>query len=269
MGANICRWAAAVCCLLLAGCVGKLPKTTPLVGGEAEQALHVWSRFLHAAHPQAVDADYRLRWDVLGSKGGIDAVVQMKKPAMLRFAANDPLGRALILVVSDGDRFTFVDNRSAEVYQGKTNSKFWHSYVPDSIQATDLFAYLGGFVDPEQVTRVVPSLDETGQRYWYVWQDRWALTHYVLLEGKQGLIQRHLLVDHKGDQVLDLRYSGMVGSAKGAEKDLNWPKKVEVSGEAVTGDVQLQVEKIYAFSVRGTNAFRLAPPPHFSIERVE
>ncbi|MDD2463266.1 MAG: hypothetical protein PHI97_04660 [Desulfobulbus sp.] len=263
------RWAAVLCCLLLAGCAGKLPKTTPLAAGESQQALDTWSRFLHFPHPSAVDADYRLRWNVLGSKGGIDAVVQMKQPAMLRFSANDPLGRALILVVSDGNRFTFVDNRAAEVYQGKTDSKFWHSYMADSIQTTDLFAYLGGYVDPNQVTTVEPLLDEAGQGYWYIWQDRRKLTHYVLLAGKQGQIQRHLLVDQSGNQVLDLRYSGTVRSAKGAEKDLLWPEKVDVSGEAVTGDVQLQVEKIYAFSLRGTNVFRLTLPPHFSIEQVK
>lgn len=269
MGTWRCRWTAALCCLLLAGCAGKLPRTTPLAAGNAGQALDVWSRFLHAPHPEAVDADYRLRWDVLGSKGGIDAVVQMKRPAMLRFAANDPLGRALILVASDGSRFTFVDNRSGEAYQGKTDSKFWHSYVPDSIETTDLFAYLGGFVDPGRVTRVEPSLDEAGQGYWYVWRDGRALDHYVLLDGKRGSLLRHLLVDHSGDPLLDLRYSGWAASARSGEKGLHWPEKVEVSGEALTGEVRLQVEKIYGFSVRGTAAFRLTPPPHFSIEQVE
>jgi len=269
MGAGSCRCAAVLCCLFLAGCAGKLPKTSPLAAGETAQALKTWSRFLHAEHPQAVDADYRLRWDVLGSKGGIDAVVQMKKPAMLRFAANDPLGRALILVVSDGEEFTFVDNRTAEVFQGKNDSKFWRNYVPDSIRATDLFAYLGGFVDQDQVSGVEPALDESGQGYWYVWQDQQAVTHHVLLEGERGQIVRHLLVDKKGDQVLDLRYKGLVGSGKAGEKDLRWPKMVEVTGEAVTGTIALQAEKIYAFSVRGTSAFRLTPPPHFSREVVE
>lgn len=263
------RWAAILCCLLLAGCAGKLPKTTPLAGGEAREALNVWSRFLHSPHPEAIDADYRLRWDVLGSKGGIDAVVQMKKPAMLRFAANDPLGRALILVVSDGQRFTFVDNRSVEAYQGQTDSKFWHSYVPDSIKATDLFAYLGGFVDPQQAPMVEPSLDEKGQGYWYLWRDGQTLAHYLLLDGKQGTILRHLLVDQSGDQLLDLRYSGSVRAEKNGDNGLRWPKKIDVSGEAITGEVQLEVEKVYGFSVRGASAFRLTPPPHFSVEQVE
>ena len=267
--AGVCRWLAVLCCLLLFGCAGKLPKTSPLGSGEAERALDVWSRFLNETHPDAVDADYRLRWDVLGSKGGIDAVVQLKRPAMLRFSANDPLGRALILVVSDGTRFTFVDNRAAEVFQGKTMSKFWYSYVPESIRTDDLFAYLGGFVDRNMVTRVDPSLDEKGLGYWYVWQDERALTHYVLLESGQGGIQRHLLVDSSGDLVLDLRYSGVAGSAKDAEKGFRWPEKVEISGEAITGDVALQVEKIYAFSVRGTGIFHLTPPPHFSIKSVQ
>ena len=102
-----------------------------------------------------------------------------------------------------------------------------------------------------------------------VWLDREAVTHHVLLEGKQGLMVRHLLVDKNGDHVLDLRYSGLVGSGAAHEEDLHWPEKIEVTGEAVTGKIALQAEKIYAFSVRGTSAFRLTPPPHFLRELVQ
>nr|WP_321466868.1 hypothetical protein [uncultured Desulfobulbus sp.] len=269
MGLRLCRWSIACCCLLLAGCAGKLPQTTPLGESEARQAMSDWSRFLHTDHPGAIDADYRLRWNVLGSKGGIDAVVQMKKPARLRFAANDPLGRSLILVVSDGSAFTYVDNRTGEVFLGTTDSKFWHSYVPDSIGSTDLFAYIGGFVEPDQVETVTPALDEQGQGYWYVWQDKRALTHYVLLANTPRRMLRHLMVDQSGDQVLDLRYSGVAASTKVGEKNLHWPAKIKVSGEAVTGEVELEVEKIYGFSVRGTSAFHLTLPPHFTVKEVE
>ena len=122
----------ALCGLLLAGCVSKIPQTTQLSSPESVQALERWSSFLQHPRPQALDADYRLRWKVLGSQGGVDAVLLMQQPAMLRFAANDPLGRALVLLVSDGRRFTLVDNRKAEAYTGNTDSALWHEYVPAS-----------------------------------------------------------------------------------------------------------------------------------------
>lgn len=266
-------WLAAIlCCLVLAGCAGKLPQTSPLPESEARQAVRLWDTFLRSEQPKAIDADLRLRWDVLGSKGGIDAVLQMKQPALLRFAANDPLGRSLILVVSDGQTFTFVDNRQGQAYQGGTDARFWRRYVPDSVQATDLFFYLGGFVDPHQVPRVQPSLDDAGQGYWYVWRDKQAIEHHVLLDQQNAVMHRHLLVDRKGTQLLDLRYSGSVRAARGASSGgerPSWPKSVVISGEAVSGEVEVQVEKIYAFAVRGAAPFRLTPPPHFTVEEVD
>ncbi len=270
MGAWPRHWGVLLCCVLLAGCAGKLPGTTPLTGDAAHEALNVWDRFLHREHPEALDADFRLRWDVLGSKGGIDAVVQMKKSAQLRFSANDPLGRALILVGSDGERFTFVDNRSGEVFQGKTSSEFWRGYVPESIKDSDLFAYLGGFVDPQHAPVTVrPALDEEGKGFWYLWRDNQSIQHSVLLDSMHGAMQRHLLVDRSGERIVDLRYSGSVGAKKNGTGGLSWPEQVTVSGKAISGELQLQVEKIYSFTVEGTAAFRLTPPPHFTVEQVE
>ncbi|MBM9612743.1 hypothetical protein JWJ90_00415 [Desulfobulbus rhabdoformis] len=259
----------ALCGLLLAGCVSKIPQTTQLSSPESVQALERWSSFLQHPRPKALDADYRLRWKVLGSQGGVDAVLLLQQPAMLRFAANDPLGRALVLLVSDGRRFTLVDNRKAEAYTGNTDSALWHEYVPASIQPQDLFAYLGGLVEPEWIGRVEPFLDAQGKGYWYRFQDQQGLTHYLLLGAQTGRLQRHLLFDEEDDDLLDLDYSGQVGSPRPGEEGLQWPGLVKVSGEAVTGEVELSLEKLYGFSVRGTSAFRLSLPPHYSVKEVE
>lgn len=261
-----------LCCLVLAGCAGKLPKTRPIPENEASQAVRLWDDFLRGKQPEAIDVDLRLRWDVFGSKGGIDAVLQMKQPALLRFSANDPLGRSLILVVSNGRTFTFVDNREGQAYRGKTDARFWRRYVPDSVQNTDLFFYLGGLVDPNQVPRVQPFLDDAGQGFWYVWRDKQAIEHHVLLNQQNGVMQRHFLVDRSGAQLLDVRYSGLLRVAQSATnggEGPSWPQLVAISGEAVSGEVEVQVEKVYAFEVRGTAPFRLTPPPHFTIEEVD
>ncbi|WP_448872025.1 hypothetical protein [Desulfobulbus propionicus] len=269
---RFCWWAAALCFLVLAGCAGKLPQTRSIPESEVQQAQRVWDDFLRHEQPTAIDADFRLRWDVLGSKGGIDGVLQMKQPALLRFAANDPLGRSLILAVSDGQTFTFVDNREGRAYRGKTDAAFWRRYVPKSVQAADLFYYLGGGVDPNQVPRVQSSVDATSRGYWYKWRDNQAIGHHVLLDNRTGMMQRHLLIDRSGKQVLDLQYRGSVGtvnSVAGEAKQLSWPQVVIISGEAVSGEVEVRAEKIYGFAIRGAALFRLTPPPHFSLEEVD
>lgn len=264
------RWGAALCCLLLAGCVGKLPRTAALSSDEEQQAMARWAQLQRARQPVAVDGDFRLRWDVLGSKGGIDAVLQMQKPAQLRFSANDPLGRPLILAVSDGSRFTYVDNRAGQVYQGATTAKFWRRYVPEAVQPSDLFYYLGGLIDGQQAAAVQPARDEDGQGTWYSWRDNHALQHHVLLDAQGNRLERHLLFDRRGEEILEVRYSGAVHKA-GAEAGtaLTWPEKIELRGEAVSGTVEVQTQKIYDFAVRGAAVFQLTPPPAFFVEQVD
>ncbi len=254
--------------LLLAGC-SHLPKTLPLSPVETEDAQAQWQKFLHQPRPSGIDADYRLRWDVMGSKGGVDAVVQMRRPAFLRFAANDPLGRALVLAVSDGKRFTLVDNRAAEVYQGKVSAQYWRHYVPDSLEERALFPALGGFVDPAGMPRVGTRRDEQGQGYWYIWSDTHGMRHYVLLDNKQGRVLRHLFINPAGKQVLDLRYSGAAALPPSEETGLFWPGTVAVSGTAVSGEVDLHVEKIYSFAPNTTTAFSVTPPPAFTVKQVD
>jgi hypothetical protein len=266
-------WLAAMLCgLLLAGCAGTLPQTRPIPEDETREAMRVWTTYIRREQPAALDADLRLRWDVLGSAGAIDTVLQMKQPAWLRLAVNDPLGRSLVLVVSDGRTFTYVDNRQGVVYRGGTDSAFWRRHVPDTIQATDLFLYLGGRIDPKQVHWVRPSLDVDGQGYWYVWRDKRAVDHHLLLDRRTGAIQRHLLVDRFEKALLDLHYSGVVGVAaadSGRDTTFSWPQLLKISGEAISGTVEVDVQKIYGFTLRGANPFRLSLPPHFLLEEVD
>ncbi len=258
--------ASAVCCLLFfAGCAGKLPKTLPLSPVETQEASQLWSAFLKNKRPTAVDADIRLSWDVLGSKGGIGGTLQAQRPALLRFAATDPLGRSLILAVSDGRTFTLVDNRIGHVYQGRTDSDYWRSYVPETVESEDLLPFLGGFLREGEALGAKPAQDEDGGGFWYVWRDARSISHHVLVERKSGEMRRHLLVDLQGAQVLDLRYADYQRDAKSG---VVWPRRLQISGEAVTGDLAIQVEQMYSNAPQGAAVYRLTPPAHFTVEQV-
>jgi len=254
-----------VCCLLLlAGCAGKQPKTLPLSPAEAQEAATLWSGFVALRRPPALDADIRLGWDVLGSKGGVSATLQVQQPALLRFAATDPLGRALILAVADATSFTMVDNRIGHVYQGAIPSKFWQAYVPPSVAPEDLLPFLGGFL-PEEVGHAEPAQDEKDKGFWYQWRDKRAMRHHVLLDRRSGEMQQRLLFDAQGDLLLAVHYTDY---RKDAKSGFVWPGHLRISGTAVTGTLSLQVEQIYSHAPRKAASFRLTPPPHFTVEQV-
>ena len=253
------------CLLLLSGCATKLPQTTPLTLDQQQEAESLLQAFLQFPQPPAVDADIRLGWDVLGSKGGVDGTLQLQPPAFLRFSANDPLGRALYIAVSDGASFTLVDNRSGRIYQGKTDSKFWHSYVPETLRVEDLFFFLGGLLPnvDRRSTKTAQDIEKTG--FWYVWKDERSLTHHVLLNWRSKKMTRHLLFDAHGDLVLDVSYSEYGGPQ---HVGFDWPRHLQVTGTAITGTLTLQVEKVYSHLQLADSIFQLVPPPHFTVQQV-
>ncbi|ADW18520.1 hypothetical protein Despr_2379 [Desulfobulbus propionicus DSM 2032] len=263
---NYLRWGLCCCLLLLAGCAGKLPQTLPLSPEREQEATTLWSAFLESKRPSAVDADIRLSWDVLGSKGAIAASLQVQQPALLRFAASDPLGRSLLLAVSDGTTFTMVDSRIGHAYRGRTDSKFWQEYVPEAVAPADLFALLGGFVNAGQGKNAAPAQDASGEDFWYTWQDDRAMRHHVLLARQSGEMRCHLLMDPQGEELLELRYAD---STREAQSGYRWPGTVRISGEAITGTLTIQVERVYSHTLLEAATFRLDPPPHFTIEQVD
>lgn len=251
--------------LIVSGCATKLPKTTPLQSDQQQEAEGLFFSFLQRQRPPALDADIRIGWDVLGSKGAIDAILQLQRPAFLRFSANDPLGRALYIAVSDGATFTMVDSRIGRIYQGKTDSKFWHTHVPEVLRAEDLFFFLSGSL-PQGEKPLVSTAQNTEQTgYWYVWKDGRALAHHVLLERQSREMVRHLLFDPHGDLVLEVTYSAYSGIQ---ETGYNWPRHLQITGKAVTGSLTVQIEKIHSHQPLSAAAFRLTPPPHYTVEQV-
>ncbi|MDR2550873.1 MAG: hypothetical protein LBD10_11815 [Desulfobulbus sp.] len=256
-----------LCCLAtLAGCAGKQPKTVPLAPSEEQEARALWTDFVGAKRPQALDADVRLQWDVMGSKGGVGASLSVQRPALVRVSANDPLGRTLILAVADASAFTMVDNRSGQVYRGTIQSRFWRSYVPEAVQPDDLLPLLGGFLAKGEGDAAVPSWDEAGRGIWYQWRDDRKQHHYVLLDKASGTMLQHLLLDDRGDRDLVLQYADY---RKENGSEFSWPARLRITGQAVTGTLSVQVERVFSYSPQEAAAFRVVPPPHFTVERVD
>ncbi len=267
---GVCRsqWLplALLCCLLaLAGCVKKMPVTETLAPEARQEATDLFAAFVARRPPAILDADLRLTWEFLGVKGGVDATVQLQQPAWLRFSANDPLGRALNLLVSDGASFTMVDNRAAKVYRGTTDSKYWHTRVPEAVQTGELLPLLAGSVSTGGPVNVQPSGDGMGAGFWYLWTDARAIRHHVLLERQNGCMLRHLLVDGSGKQVLNLVYTEHTPGEGG----FGWPGRVEVTGQAVGGSVVLRFDRIYSRQFLPASTFQLNPPAHFTVEEVD
>lgn len=247
----------------LTGCGKPVPKTLALEPQQEDEARDLLRRFQQREHPDSLDADLRVGWEAWGSKGSSAAVLQMQRPTGLRFSLNDPLGRPMMLFVSDGYFFTLVNNQTAQAWQGRSDSAFWQERVP--IAAEDLFLMLGARLIDAPLEGIGLGLDQEKNGFWYNWVDRRMLEHYVLLNRLTGRMDRQLLFDRRGDLALDISYSAyrMI-----PESGFSWPGHLLIQGEGIRGKLTVQVEHFYPQQDIAPATFLLSIPPHFTTEEV-
>ncbi len=256
-------WLGLIC---LAGCTRPFPQTVPLLEGQQAEAERLWHAVASVNIPARLEADFRLGWEILGSKGAIDAFLTVQPPSFLRFSAQDPLGRPLYIAVADGLTFTLADNRKGAVFQGTTASKFWQAYVPAFLAPEQLPFLLCGLPhnSPARMPEISQQSDQGG--FWYVWQDDGHLWHHVLLDRTQGTMSRHLLSNQDQELLLDLAYQ----EYSQVQGQPSWPRLLTVTGSAVTGTVTLHLAQVALHADRlPDTAFTLTAPPHFTQEQVD
>ena len=255
----------AVCSLLFWGCSAKVLPLQPLPADQGVAAEKVLRRYLGQSAPEALDADVHLSWDIFGSKGNIDGVLQIQRPASIRLTMLDPLGRALLIIVVDDKTFTMVDSRTGRAYQGGVASKTWHQYVPALIEPEDLFYLLGGFVSgAEKCLFAGSGRAENSQAVWYIFNNASkAGTQRLLLDQRGGYLKRRLLLDSESRPAVDILYSDYLSLAPGTGQ---WPGQVAITGESIRGEFRLEVEQIASVAPLPTGTFDLSIPRHFSVD---
>lgn len=251
---------------VLTACGGvKLPKTSPLLEVEQRAAIAHLKMLAAEPQPQAVETGYELSWNILGRSGRVSAHLQMDEPDQLRFSAHDPLGRTLYLAVADGESFTLVDNRAAQVRRGRVDGASWRSIIPEPLTLKDMTPLLGGRLEntlPGQI-KAAQNQEQTG--YWFIWQDTRGLSHHVLLDRERNLVARHLLLGKKKELLLDLVY---LNYDQDRETGYFWPKNTELSGSLIKGTIKLERSGSLSFDPLPLSVFRLDIPPHFKVEQL-
>ena len=258
------QWCVLCCLLLLSGCASQFPRTLAVNGPELDRGRAGLERFLEKSCFRAVDADVRLGWQAYGQHETYPATLQAMAPSFLRCAAVDPLGRPVVLLVTDGDVFSVVDNRHAEGYVGSTDSDFIGRYLPAGISGHDLFFWLSGRIPTSGLQVLSVRKAAQGTMFWYELDYGDRMVHRVALDGDH--LSRHLVLDEEGRVVVDVRY-GNYSDAAGAGQ-CAWPATIEISGKDSVAVLSLEFTRIYSFSLLQKKLFQVQFPDHFTVHRV-
>lgn len=269
---NLLRWSQgsgllllSLCVFLFYGCSAKVLPLRPLPGDQRAAAEEVLLRYLEQPLPEALDADVHLSWDIFGSKGSIDGVLQLQRPASIRLTALDPLGRALLIIVADNKTFTIVDSHTGRAYKGEVASETWHQYIPVLIEPKDLFYLLGGFLSAAENRLFTGSgRAEHSQEVWYgVSEASGASEQRLLLDQNDGFLKRRLMLDSESRPAIDILYSDYLPVASGTA---HWPRQIDISGESVRGEFRLEIQQVASVAPLPAGAFDLSIPSHFTVD---
>ncbi len=245
----------------LSACSAKLPQTQAVEGQEVQEAQSHFNSFLQQDYAQAVDGDIRLSWKAFGQHESYTAQLQAARPAFLRLALVDPLGRPLLLLTSDGNTFTLVDNRQSVAYTGVAENQALRRFLPAFIPTEDVFFWLSGRVPLDKMTAAQPRRDAAGKLWWYGAPASPGTVHVVALDQDQRL-HRHLIVEEKNAVVLfEARYSDYTNNA--------WPQRIDFSGKSLEADYSIEFTEILAFTPPRQEQFQIRIPPHFTRKSIQ
>lgn len=255
------------CCLLLAGCAGKLPRTYSLTVSEREQVLTRLDDFMQRRCSGVLDADVTLEMRFLGKAETVPGTLQALPPSYLRYTVTDPLGRSLAIAVTEGSTFTIVDNRNAEAVTGPVDSAFWNEFVPAGIFVEDIIPWLSGSLSDQdlKITGMYGDMDDAAL-FWLNSAAGDGLTHEIAFNCVEGVIRRHIIRnDVDGTVVLDITYT------RYGRKDMQCPVPLElvVEGRSITGTLTIRFDRIFMDSTLSPGIFQLDLPDHYTVNEVE
>ncbi|MDH3348462.1 MAG: hypothetical protein OEM02_10260 [Desulfobulbaceae bacterium] len=251
--------------IFLGGCVAKTPALIPLSPMEARSREEAFHDIVEQTCPVAVDADIRLRYNLMGKELSWPGTLQMQEDRFI-YRAIDPLGRPLFMVSANDAGFTLVENQDAMAYSGEWDCGLRHRYLPGKIKPKDVVLWLSGRLSTVDMSIRRVGMGSEGDCCWFVVDYNDSMTHYVHMDLATGQVSRHLLYDATKDEIeLEIGYSNY--SVEGESCQL--PGKIILTGSGLTGEAVISLERVYSRKKLPEKVFRVVLPEYFQVEEVK
>jgi len=251
--------------LILSGCAGKLPATVDLTDTQEQEALILLQKIRQSKCPDTLDADVSLNWQGYGQRRVINATLQATRRGAFRLSGLDPLDRSFFILVTDGYRFTLVDNLQGRGYTGAIDSTFLTKYIPPGLQPATCFSFLTAQVPEEETPLVRFARTEKNKNFWFVFALDDRMTQQTEIDPERGLVRRQVLTDGEDRIVLDVRYDNYKPHAGICAI----PGQLTVEGEDLSGSLQVVFNTLYRGAELPDKTFTLRIPEHFTVKEVE
>ena len=261
-----CSWLLiAALFLFLPGCATKLPQTLPIKETEQQQVFNEFKGFQEHPCDTTVDADVVLELTSLGKTEKATGILLAREPSFIRYTATDPLGRSLLILVSDGTTFTLVNNREGKAFTGSADSKYFAKYVPKSVQLSAFFPWLAGRLENTPANFIPMGYDKDQSQSVWLKTKGTEEEHHILFDPDTQSLTRHIVTDRDQNILLDIGYKNYVRK----ESKCPWPMQITLESRELTGALTVNYQEIFFNSPLNPKLFQLSIPPHYKSEKVD
>ena len=247
------------------GCSG-LPARVPLSG---QESLMVRESFKEMAVMQgqcssSADADITVTLDSRFYSGTMSGYLQAMAPAALKIIGVNPFGQPLVVLISDGERFSYSLLNESVSYSGSVDSAAFQRHAPAGFVPENSFYLLIGRLNPGRVLIFGESADPAGEGVWIELENELDRTRsLVLFDPERQLIIKYLQLDEEGQPAMEIDYSDHFPGI------CNLPGQITISSVEHSGSLMIRLSNWQTATPFSPDDFKFEPPPGFKRATVE
>lgn len=260
------RISLALFFLLVAGCA-TLPKTVDVGERESQEVLLAFQDMIDQQKDcqKFIDASVTVSFDSWLQSGAVDGYLQSMAPSYLKFVGLSPLGQPIMILVTDGTSFHYVNVPEAKGFEGNVRAKKFIKYAPEGFSPKDGFYWLTGRLSPGRKKVVKVTMDDEKAGYWLeISHEPESPISLVLFDPQEKVVLRHILQNEQKSILMDVDYADYYSlRASGGENLCPMPAKVVVSSHEHNGTMTVLLDDWFSDAVFSESDFKFDLPVGF------
>ena len=184
--------------------------------------------------------------------------LQAMAPAALKIIGVNPFGQPLVVLISDGEHFSYSLLNESLSYNGSVDSAAFQRYAPTGFAPGNSFYLLIGRLKPGRVLIFRDSADPDGKGAWLELENEQDGTRsLVLFDPDRQLVIKYLQLDESGNPVMEMLYSDHYPGL------CNLPGRIKISSAAHSGSLEIMLSNWQTATPFSPTDFKFELPPDF------
>jgi len=182
--------------------------------------------------------------------GKLSGYLQAMYPGYIKFAALNPLGQPIFILLTNGNTFKSLNVSEGRAYSGSVNSETFKKFAPAGFDPDYSYYWLTGRLPPENIDILEVRRDKEQNGYWLqVRYGQSGVDNMILFDPQEFVILRHIIFSDRDDLLLDFVYEDyqpghmsdkhladsdqeMIGSTDSNEAICKIPTKLSISSNS-------------------------------------